>query len=77
MKIVPPINPNNILLDAVSKPLICSINITAMRIYRTSLKKTPRSNEIAALKPFVILVSSKIKKTGPTRILNKNPILKA
>jgi hypothetical protein len=48
-----------------------------MRIYRTSLKKTPRSNDIAALNPLVMLVSSKIKKTGPIRILNKNPILKA
>lgn len=74
---VPPINPKSILLEAVSNPLICSMNITAIKTYNKSLKNTPKSNEIAARNPLVMLVSSKIKNTGPTSILNRNPMLNA
>jgi len=35
---------------------------------------TPRSKEIAARKPFVILVSISTKKTGPKTKLKKKPM---
>ena len=35
---------------------------------------TPRSNEIAARNPFVMLVSINTKNTGPNTKLKKNPI---
>jgi hypothetical protein len=39
-----------------------------------SLNKTPISNKIAALAPLRMLVSSRMKNTGPTIILNKKPV---
>jgi len=41
---------------------------------KTSARITPRSKEIAARKPFVILVSISTKKTGPNTKLKKKPI---
>ena len=38
-----------------------------------SLKTIPKSKVKAALKPFVILVSSKTKKPGPIEKANKSP----
>ena len=41
---------------------------------KTSAKTTPRSKEIAARKPLVMLVSISTKNTGPKTKLKKNPI---
>lgn len=42
-----------------------------------SAKTTPKSKTIAALNPFVILVSRRTKKTGPTVNASKIPQGKA
>ena len=38
-----------------------------------SLRRIPISKNIADLNPFLILVSNKTKKAGPSKKLNKNP----